>query len=73
MGVKETGGKLFLGSGTLTLVLKRLETLGYMQHIGDKPTNDNHVSLTAPGRDHRSVPGGRQRNIGLRVTRQLAQ
>jgi DNA-binding MarR family transcriptional regulator len=52
--VKMLGERLFLDSGTLTPLLKRLETLGRIRRARD-PKDERHVrvSLTAEGRDLR--------------------
>jgi DNA-binding MarR family transcriptional regulator len=49
--VKEIGARLFLDSGTLTPLLKRLETLGYVRRLRD-PRDERQVAvtLTAAGR-----------------------
>ena len=49
--VKDIGARLFLDSGTLTPLLKRLETNGVVQRKRD-PHDERQVriSLTAPGR-----------------------
>jgi len=60
--VSELGAKLFLDSGTLTPLLKRLEASGYISRLRD--VNDErrvHITLTSLGRKLKSraakVPG----------------
>lgn len=60
--VSELGAKLFLDSGTLTPLLKRLEASGYISRLRD--VNDErrvHISLTSSGHKLKSraakVPG----------------
>src|SRR5687767_14469335 len=49
--VSELGERLFLDSGTLTPLLKRLEALGLVARIRDvRDERRVHISLTAPGR-----------------------
>lgn len=62
MRVKEIGKRLFLDSGTLTPLLKRLEALGYVRRVRD--TDDERqvtILLTPLGRamqrDAASIPG----------------
>ncbi len=43
--VKEIGGKLFLDSGTLTPLLKRLENLGLLRRVRD-PSDERQVSIS---------------------------
>lgn len=52
MRVKEIGSQLFLDSGTLTPLLKRLENLGYVRRVRDA-TDERQVtiSLTPSGLD----------------------
>ena len=45
MRVKEIGGQLFLDSGTLTPLLKRLESLGYVRRARDV-TDERQVTIT---------------------------
>lgn len=51
MRVKEIGAQLFLDSGTLTPLLKRLEGLGYVRRVRD-PSDERQVAilLTHDGR-----------------------
>ncbi|MCX8255863.1 MarR family transcriptional regulator [Beijerinckiaceae bacterium RH AL1] len=42
--VKEIGAKLFLDSGTLTPLLKRLESLGYVRRVRD-PSDERQVTI----------------------------
>ncbi len=60
--VRSLGEKLFLESNTLTPILKRLESLGYVQRRRD-PTDERQVivSLTPEGRRLRE----RARGLGL--------
>ncbi len=60
--VSELGERLFLDSGTLTPLLKRLETSGYIKRLRD--VNDErrvHITLTSSGRKLKTraakVPG----------------
>ena len=60
--VKELGERLFLDSGTLTPLLKRLEAMGLVQRARDpKDERKVRLSLTGKGRDLRrdalSIPG----------------
>ncbi len=60
--VKELGERLFLDSGTLTPLLKRLESMGLVQRTRDpKDERKVRLSLTGKGRDLRrdalSIPG----------------
>ena len=61
MRVKEVGRQLFLDSGTLTPLLKRLEALGYVSRVRDA-ADERQVTilLTAQGRalekDAASIP-----------------
>ncbi|MBG9389428.1 MarR family winged helix-turn-helix transcriptional regulator [Caenimonas aquaedulcis] len=49
--VSELGEKLFLDSGTLTPLLKRLEAAGYIARIRDVQDERRvHITLTAAGR-----------------------
>ncbi|NOJ98102.1 MarR family transcriptional regulator [Corallococcus sp. CA054B] len=51
VSVKELGEKLYLDSGTLTPLLKRLETLGFVRRERSKEdARSVTVSLTAPGK-----------------------
>jgi MarR family transcriptional regulator, organic hydroperoxide resistance regulator len=43
--VKEIGARLFLDSGTLTPLLKRLEALGYVRRLRD-PRDERQVAIT---------------------------
>ncbi len=67
--VKMLGERLFLDSGTLTPLLKRLEALGRIKRARD-PKDERHVrvSLTEAGRELRSrateVPGAIARAMG---------
>jgi DNA-binding MarR family transcriptional regulator len=56
--VKSLGDKLFLESNTLTPILKKLESLGYLQRRRD-PSDERQViiSLTQAGRDLREKGG----------------
>jgi DNA-binding MarR family transcriptional regulator len=52
--VREIGDRLFLDSGTLTPLLKRLETAGHVRRARDKKDERQvRVSLTETGRDLR--------------------
>ncbi len=52
MRVKEIGTKLFLDSGTLTPLLKRLENLGLVRRVRDaRDERQVSILLTAMGRD----------------------
>ncbi len=60
--VSELGARLFLDSGTLTPLLKRLEVSGLVSRLRDVQDERRvHISLTAAGRKLRSraasVPG----------------
>ena len=44
MRVKEIGAQLFLDSGTLTPLLKRLEGLGYVRRVRD-PADERQVTI----------------------------
>ena len=44
MRVKEIGAQLFLDSGTLTPLLKRLEGLGYVRRVRD-PSDERQVTI----------------------------
>ena len=44
MRVKEIGAQLYLDSGTLTPLLKRLEGLGYVRRVRD-PTDERQVTI----------------------------
>jgi len=49
--VKELGSKLYLDSGTLTPMLKKLETLGYIKRIrSHKDERNVYIQLTQKGR-----------------------
>ena len=58
MRVKEIGAQLFLDSGTLTPLLKRLEGLGYVRRVRD-PADERQVTilLTSAGQalEHKAV------------------
>ncbi|MEH0195607.1 MarR family transcriptional regulator [Caulobacter sp. CCNWLY153] len=56
--VKSLGDKLFLESNTLTPILKKLESLGFLQRRRD-PSDERQViiSLTQAGRDLREKGG----------------
>jgi len=58
--VKSLGDKLFLESNTLTPILKKLESLGFLQRRRD-PSDERQViiSLTEAGRDLREKGGQR--------------
>lgn len=58
--VKSLGDKLFLESNTLTPILKKLESLGFLQRRRD-PSDERQViiSLTQAGRDLREKGGQR--------------
>ncbi|PVM82888.1 MarR family winged helix-turn-helix transcriptional regulator [Caulobacter endophyticus] len=58
--VKSLGDKLFLESNTLTPILKKLESLGFLQRRRD-PADERQViiSLTQAGRDLREKGGQR--------------
>lgn len=69
MRVKEIGARLFLDSGTLTPLLKRLEGIGYVRRIRD--VNDERqvsIMLTPSGQaleaKAASIPGDLQCMIG---------
>lgn len=52
MRVKEIGAKLFLDSGTLTPLLKRLENLGLVRRVRDaRDERQVSIHLTAVGRN----------------------
>ncbi len=52
ISVKELGEKLFLDSGTLTPVLKKMETAGYVtRHRSEEDERVVLVSITDQGRD----------------------
>lgn len=54
MNVKELGEKLFLDSGTLTPVLKKLESKGYLKRSrSEKDERNLIVSITQKGKDLR--------------------
>ncbi|MDO9115530.1 MAG: MarR family transcriptional regulator [Polaromonas sp.] len=60
--VSELGERLFLDSGTLTPLLKRLETSGFLSRLRDVQDERRvHISLTAAGRKLKSraarIPG----------------
>ena len=60
--VKELGGRLFLDSGTLTPLLKRLEAMGLVDRARDpKDERKVRLSLTGKGKDLRqdalAIPG----------------
>ncbi len=70
MRVKEIGRELFLDSGTLTPLLKRLEVLGYVRRVRDA-ADERQVTilLTAAGRalerEAAAVPRGLACMMGL--------
>lgn len=62
MNVKALGEKLFLDSGTLTPLLKKLETKGYIKRVKDANDERNIiVSVTPKGKElkahAKSIPG----------------
>jgi DNA-binding MarR family transcriptional regulator len=68
LSVKEIGGRLFLDSGTLTPLLKRLEGAGLVQRRRDQ--GDERVVrilLTAEGRALRERAGRVQAEIAFKV------
>jgi DNA-binding MarR family transcriptional regulator len=68
LSVKELGGRLFLDSGTLTPLLKRLEGAGLVQRRRDQ--GDERVVrilLTAEGRALRERAGRVQAEIAFKV------
>ena len=51
--VKELGERLYLDSGTLTPVLKKLESKGYVRRVRcNKDERNLCVSITESGKDH---------------------
>ena len=51
INVKELGKKLYLDSGTLTPLLKKLEAKGYISRVKDKSDERNiHILLTEQGK-----------------------
>ena len=65
MNVKELGKCLFLDSGTLTPVLKKLEAKGYI-HRGRSRTDERNLSVTI------TEEGMRLRERALSVPEQMA-
>ena len=64
INVKELGSRLFLDSGTLTPLLKKLEALGYVERTRDPRDERNIIiRLTDKGRD--------LKNIAVCVPRQM--
>lgn len=56
VNVKELGSRLFLDSGTLTPLLKKLEAQGYLERTRDPRDERNIIiRLTDKGRDLKSV------------------
>lgn len=50
--IKELGEKLYLDSGTLTPLLKKLESSGYVKRVRSSADERNvHISLTPKGKD----------------------
>lgn len=63
--VKEMGKKLYLDSGTLTPLLKRLEEKGYVERMRDKDDNRNvYITLTDEGRRLEAHAADIQNEIG---------
>lgn len=64
LSVKEIGARLFLDSGTLTPLLKRMEAAGFVQRSRDrKDERQLHVHLTARAKELR----GRARDVAERM------
>ena len=62
--VSDIGHRLHLDSGTLTPVLKRLETMGLLKRTRRvEDEREVEISLTAPGRDLRERAVGVRREI----------
>ncbi len=56
INVKELGEKLFLDSGTLTPLLKKLEKQGYISRIRDKQDERNiRIQLTKEGKNLKDI------------------
>ena len=70
VNVKELGSRLYLDSGTLTPLLKKLEAQGYLSRVKDKKDERNmHIQLTMEGRALKdrivSVPKDALNNAGF--------
>jgi len=70
--VKEIGDRLYLDSGTLTPLLKRLEALGLVHRIRDgKDQRQVRIVLTEQGRalrqDCKSIPFELASSMGLSI------
>lgn len=56
INIKSLGQRVFLDSGTLTPLLKKLEKKGYVQRMREKEDERNlQISLTQNGRDIKPV------------------
>jgi len=56
INVKELGEKLFLDSGTLTPLLKKLEKQGYVNRVRDEHDERNiRIQLTPEGRELKNI------------------
>ncbi|MBM6592441.1 MarR family winged helix-turn-helix transcriptional regulator [Microvirga pudoricolor] len=65
LSVREIGAKLFLDSGTLTPLLKRLEAQGYVRRARDKADERQvRISLTDEGRALQERASGVPQEIG---------
>jgi DNA-binding MarR family transcriptional regulator len=63
--VREIGDRLFLDSGTLTPLLKRLESAGHIRRARDrKDERQVRISLTATGRTLREKAEEIPRQVG---------
>ena len=63
--VKEIGDRLFLDSGTLTPLLKRLESAGHIRRTRDKKDERQvRISLTESGRTLRDRAEDIPKNVG---------
>lgn len=66
--VKDLGERLFLDSGTLTPLLKRLESAGFVERVRDtKDERQVNVSLTSQGHARREKAGCVPRDVGASV------
>ena len=65
VSMKDMGKKLYLDSGTLTPLLKKLEEKGYVTRLRDKEDNRNvYISLTEEGKKLEAKASDIQRDIG---------
>lgn len=66
--VKNLGERLFLDSGTLTPLLKRLESAGFVERVRDtKDERQVNVSLTSQGHAHREKASCVPKDVGASI------